>query len=517
MTQNFLLNFSIRDFRVKLAIIVIAFSFCITVNFLNISYIKNHYTGDHINTKSLVHEGTVHSVDNAWYLTPAINLITTGVYAQDPSNPLTFFRRTPGYPLFYGMHYYLLGEQQAHQVIGYIQSLIFAISSLLLGLGVFYLSRNNLLAVATSLLYGLCPFACGYTFFTITEAIHPAFNIFAFFFLGRYCNYQKPRDAFMCGLFLAITAMIRPTNILFGIPIALSIAPPFFKQPSLNSLKPFLLVFAGLVLIIGPWTVRNYILSNEFVPLEKFSHESPMGMGRSQTYMSRWWMCFGNPHPESLVFAMIEGSKQEEHEKYNNIDSFINELPSYAFSGSSKQDVKHALVAMQDCYETKNKLQGSPIKTLSPNDREASCEFTCKEEFEKLINNYKISNPFRYYIVSPYITRGKEFIFQSFSSMYGSLNPQNQEFSLIQKICKASMYVLNVSLFLSLMGSLFVKKNTKLRVISISFILVYIVLLVNIVHIETRYLLGAYPFLYILLSLCMIETLSWIGKKVSKL
>ena len=59
------------------------------------------------------------SIDNFWYLTQSRNYLDGKGLMLDPQNAYTAVRRTPGYPIFYMLHVYLLGEKSAHRVLPY--------------------------------------------------------------------------------------------------------------------------------------------------------------------------------------------------------------------------------------------------------------------------------------------------------------------------------------------------------------------------------------------------------------
>lgn len=487
-------------------IFFIALTFCLVVNYINKAYLP--VTTSSQNSKSLVYGSTIYSIDNEWYLNPAVNYIKYGIYAVDVGNDYTKVRRAPGYPVFYGLHYILFGENWAHHLIVFTQSILFALSALLLGLGVFNFTNSERVSVIAATLYAVCPFTAGYAFYTITEAVHPSLVIFTFYFLSK-CSGNKARqiDVVLTGVFFAVTVLVRPANILFAVAIiCVAFARALQEEEVKKSIRGFVVfglnVSLGFWMIVLPWVIRNYqVTRGEIVLLEKFYHESPMGMGRSQTYLSKWWMCFGNPRPESFVYSLIESNKLADSVKYNAVDRFVNNLPGYAFSGTSREQVKRVLMDFQDCYQTKRTVFKMPIRILSPREEEPKCEQHLKSEFLDLIQKFKESSPLRYYFISPYLTRGKEYFIQSFSSMYGSLNPTDRKFSMPQVIIKSIMYFINFILWLSCIFCLFSKRFYYLKTVLLVFIAATFVFYTNFAHCEARYMIAAYPFLYVLVAM----------------
>lgn len=478
-----------------------AFCNCIIINKINIIELKKvNPSNSEINTGALVNNSTIWSIDNIWYITPALNYLKHGVYAIDVNNPLTKVRRTPGYPIFLGIHFMLFGEDNAYDVIPYTQSLLYAFSVLCLWFITLILTNKESIAWIASILYAICPFTISFVFFTITEAIYPAFIVFTLYFLMLYIKSFKNYLLLLSGLFGAIAMLVRPLNILLLLII------PIIVLLHQNKQKGFLLALIYFTMGVGivelPWLFRNYKVTNgEIIPLEEFYDEPTMGMGRSQNYFDKWEKCFANPNSIVMVNTMIKDNKLPDSLKYVHIDNYLNGLPNYAFSGYDKEQAKHVLINMQNCYRDKELAWGTSLKAINRIDPELECDLNVQYQFADLINKFKRSNFFHYYIVAPYIIRGKISIFNSFSYSYISLNPPNNNLSLSQKIIKTVLYCLNVSLILSLISMLFSNIERLNKVILIGFPLLIFIFIVNFMHIEVRYFLGAYPFFAISLAI----------------
>jgi hypothetical protein len=198
----------------------------------------------------------------------------------------------------------LFGEKYAHRIIPYSQSFLFALSALALALSVFNFTRSGKKAFLTGVIYGCNPFTSGFAYYTITEAIHPAFVIFGLYFLSKFLLVNFNKNGFIAGLFFAIACLIRPLN---GLALAAGIAMLFFgtSDSYFNKGKRILVVCFGFLVLLLPWTIRNYIVTRgEIVMLEKIYHEDPMYMGKKQTYLSKWWMCWGNPKQEAFIDSL---------------------------------------------------------------------------------------------------------------------------------------------------------------------------------------------------------------------
>lgn len=90
-------------------VLVVAFS----LNMLNVSCIwKQTDTGNEFLNKNLVYNQTIFSIDNSWYLPQIHNFLAGKGFTCDTTDPRQAVRRTPVYPMFYGIHYLLFGEKK---------------------------------------------------------------------------------------------------------------------------------------------------------------------------------------------------------------------------------------------------------------------------------------------------------------------------------------------------------------------------------------------------------------------
>ena len=483
---------------------------CISYNEINKYFVKKNNPANELrNTKSVVYGSTIWSIDNFWYLTQPKNFLEGKGFLLDPQNPYTAVRRTPGYSIWYMIHILLFGEKYAHKIIPYTQSFLFALSALALALSVFNFTDCGKKAFLSGIIYGGIPFTSGFVYYTITEAIHPAFVIFGLYFLSKALLVNFNKNGFIAGLFFAIACLIRPLN---GLALAAGIATLFFGTSGsyYNKFKKILVVSFGFLVLVLPWTIRNYLVTKgEIVILEKIYHEDPMNMGKKQTYLSKWWMCWGNPKQEAFIDSLKNeiATRQEGY-----ISRFLAGLPEYAVRGFKNNELSRVLHEYKDCMrsEMSSGMYGIYYK---PADTLPACEEKMKNEFVNLVRQYKQNAPFRYYIVSPLLIRGKEFFLTSFSSMYGSLNPENRNFHIVQKVLKGLMYLLNTGLYLSFFIFLFfIKSHKQLKIFIASFVITTFLFLVYNVHIECRYLLAAYPFMAVFSALVILDILKKIRK-----
>ena len=120
-----------NQLRLRISLIILLSSLCYTffLNTINIESIKKQNPENHQqNARSLVYNSTVYSIDNYWYLSQFKNLLKHGSFTVDPNKQFYEVRRTPVYPTFYGIHYWLFGEESSFYYIRFTQALILALA-----------------------------------------------------------------------------------------------------------------------------------------------------------------------------------------------------------------------------------------------------------------------------------------------------------------------------------------------------------------------------------------------------
>lgn len=482
---------------IKISIVVFFSTLSFVINFINLKFIH----------KSLISfNSTIKSPDDSFYTPQIKNLLSGKGFTTDPNNLGMQVRRTPGYSIIYGLHYYLLGEKNAHYIIRITQCVLFGISVLLLGLSIsiFIDIKHALISI---LIYGFSPFVMGYNFYTITESIHPEFIVFTFYLLSLSIKYPEKKIFYIgTGFFSSCSFLIRPTNGIILIPILILY---YIYNHNKNSNYLFKLIShftIGLFSIWSIWIIRNFLVTNgEIILLEKY-YTAPMPYGKLQVALSKWWMCWDNPHPEEL----LNGIEFDLYKKNNmeTIDKFISSMPEYSFSGSSRNEVRKALISIQTSYKYQFD-HGLNLIIYKPNQKILLLDQIAFENFSKLEDKFKENNPLRAYFISPWLVRGKEFIFHSFSSMYHSLNTPN--LNLKQKGIKAIMYLLNLVLFIGYFFVLIINIGKyKINILIILFPLLLFTAHIYMAHIEGRYLIAAYPFF----AICTSEMFVFLYEKL---
>lgn len=478
--------------------VIVAYAFIL--NEWNINCIRNNNPKNiETNSRSLVYNSSIYSVDNIWYLPQIKNFLIGNGFTSNPSKFNYEVRRTPIYPIFYGIHYIIFGEKGSFYFIRFTQIILFALASIALLFAIFNFTRNKKIAFIATCLFAFNPTLVSYLYYTITEAVSPALVCFILYFSSRCYINNKRKNWFYLGLFFAVGSLCRPTIFFFIIPLfifGIYQNKETIKLMLTNSL--FFILGAGILFI--PNTIRNYIVTNgDIVLLEKF-YGDPMDYGMPNIELRSWISCWTNPadYSSEIVSNVMRNAItfDSNSTKEKVVENLISTLPARATIGNNKDDIKIAYASLYDYYWAVNKEANTiDLKKIETN---------CLLKMQLLKKTFIKNNPFQYYIITP-ILFFKSIIFQSNSATLAFLD--NYKTSYILKTIKTALYLFNIILFISLIGILFFfRRYTILILICSLFILINIVYITFVIkYFEVRYLIPLFPCMYILFSIFITQ------------
>lgn len=510
------INFASKKFILILAII--GFIWAISINEINLAYIKRENPNNLlINSAATMHGYTVWNIDNEWYLSQIKNILAGDGYTVDPHNPELTVRRTPIYPLFYGLHYVLFGEEYSFFVIRYTQVTIHLLAIILLGQAIFNISSNSKWAKLASILYALNPFTIPFLYTTITESLTPCFTIFIIYTFSLCYKKQSYINYFFLGLVTSLSILHRPVFTIWIPAMFLALLIINFKNKNEGSLKlnqGYLILFLllGLSTLIFPWTVRNYFSTNgDIVFLEKYYYGDPMDYGRGHLKFRDWIGSWENPanFQAETYSNEIRGAYKEGTTDISPITKrLIEKMPNSLFEINSKEDIYNALDSLNTCFAEKYEInKKNPNLTRKEQYSLFTCESVVSQNFEVLIEQYKSKAPLNYYLITP-LKIGLSLIFQSGSYPYALLNPIDKQLNPIITGIKGIMYLLQISLlFGCLLFSFYkIRDHLSFKVLSIGLVASTFCLFILVFrYAEARYLIPLYPILYAGLSFILIQ------------
>ena len=129
-------------------------------------------------------------------------------------------------------------------------------------------------------------------------------------YLFRIQEHWRSRDALMCGVLMGITALVEPTGILFFV-ASCGWLLLWSSHSRFAAVKSSILMGTACILCVLPWTIRNYLVFNAFVPVK-----SSLGVNLLQG---------NNPYANGVTFDDYYDGKYElfteqESEKLRRLD-----------------------------------------------------------------------------------------------------------------------------------------------------------------------------------------------------
>ncbi|MDB5227539.1 MAG: hypothetical protein JWN78_1732 [Bacteroidota bacterium] len=486
----------------KIAICLLIISLCYTylVNCVNIHHIKKENPQNlQNNARSLVYNSTIYSIDNYWYVNNIKNFISSGRFTVDTTKKNYEVRRTPVYPIFYGLHYMAFGEEKSYYFIRFTQAIILALATVFLFFAVFNFTQNKYISLGAALLYCLQPGVAISAYFTNSESLSSELVCFLLYSLSL-CKLQpenKKRWLFF-GFLFALGALCRPT-VIFLAPSCLFAVLYFNRWDLKKSIFSAILFCFGAAVLFLPWTIRNYFVTNgDVVLLEKY-YGDPMDYGMPNIYLRKWIACWINPadySSERISNTMRANiALNEPAAKEAVVDSLISALPPKAYIGNHKPEIRKAYLDIYEFYRVKHFAQQSNTDSI---------ETVASNNLRQLKTNFIKRSPLDYYIITP-ILFAKSVIFQSNSTSLSFVD--NYHGDCLKIFIKGILYLINVLSFLSVFFLLFyLRKYADIYWLSVLYIAcTFFVIIYILQYFENRYTVPLYPFMYTLLSVSIYE------------
>lgn len=202
--------------------------------------------------------------DGAGYDQLGWNLVQHGEFSQAEEAPFVPDNyRTPLYPAYIALHYWLLGHQPVSVLIS--QALILEVTSCL----VLFLIGKRLfgysVGVAAAILFALSPISIDYAGLLWSDTLFTVCLILGVWRVVAYFDTCRRREIFAAAVLLGVATLVHPRSIL--LPLALL---PFVLvrlrgwyggiRPRVGTrMADAAILIAVFAMVLTPWVVRNYI------------------------------------------------------------------------------------------------------------------------------------------------------------------------------------------------------------------------------------------------------------------
>lgn len=448
---------------------------------------------------ALVLNETIFTPDDEYYVSPVENYLAGKGWKRSPAvGNGDYFRRVPGYSLIYLVFAKFWGHQTAHHLIKYFQLLLFGVAVYCFSFITYWITKNQLLSIFLSLIYGVIPLFSGWLYYTMTEAITPSLMVLYVFYLVRACHQNDERKKLLnyiaASFFLGYIILTRPYTGIAGMMIASCIVYDYYLQ---KQTKSFLFLFRKAVLIgivpllmISAWTIRNYVLTSEFVPLEKAFH--PQSLDRMKPEFEGLWSfakCWGedgpvlNSYHQPLYYRAVYGDTSFIH-----IQKVLDTWPKNIVDEFGYQRLYNILKEHQRVvFEQKIYYD----KQVAMPDHYMPEQLALQEQYHELIKEYKQKHFFSYWFKTPFIYLKRMMAHSNTSNI--AYFQKNKDVNIIN-LMRYMLVLLHISIYCCLFFNLIFMKNN-LNKILFAYTPFLFVLFFTVIHreIEQRYMLPILP------------------------
>lgn len=202
--------------------------------------------------------------DLLWNDAVAWNLAQGNGFTASQSEPFVpGVLRTPGYPAFLAVVYYLFGHSYAAAFV--FQALVDSLSAMLITLiGLRLMSPR--VALTAGILYGAYPYSaffCG----VLSQDILLTLAVLVVLYLTARVELVRPRlwQWLLVGLAIGVAALVKSFMILLVlVPVLLALLAVSGVRRKIAALA---MVVIGAAVMVSPWVVRNYVVFRSFPPL----------------------------------------------------------------------------------------------------------------------------------------------------------------------------------------------------------------------------------------------------------
>lgn len=168
----------------------------------------------------------------------------------------------PGYPLFLAGIYSLFGH--SYLIVKIFQALLWSLTCLI----IYFLGKeffNQKVGFIAGIISAVYPPFILETNILYTETLFTFLLLVAILFLVKGISKINVIGCmFLSGLFFGLANLTR--SVIFYFPIFVLIFLLIFYKNKIKALKAFILLLIGIMLVMGPWMTRNFLIS-------KFSQE----------------------------------------------------------------------------------------------------------------------------------------------------------------------------------------------------------------------------------------------------
>jgi hypothetical protein len=212
-------------------------------------------------------------VDAESFLRPAENLLTSGEYIQDRSEPATAVRRLPGYGLTYLLFRAPTSPETGRRLLAAFQVALGGLSVYVLAAAAGRAFRSRTSFLVTFAVFGAQSFTSVWDTVLMTESLAASVAVGMVALLVSYLGRGRPHQAFLIGALFVALYNLRPVTAPLGVLLVVFVWCAARRHGDVagsrrRQVVAAILVSAAPLMFEGAWIARNFGRFGRLVPLE---------------------------------------------------------------------------------------------------------------------------------------------------------------------------------------------------------------------------------------------------------
>lgn len=214
------------------------------------------------NTNLALLRGDAHS-----YFEPIDNWIENGTYESHTLEAgFSKSGRAPYYGLFYGFFRLFLDRNPALDAVVILQLILKIIANVVFFKWALLVSKSERIAWIGFLISVFSAVASLHIYRIMTETVSFSFFMFGIYYFYLWKESRKNKHLIPAGIFLGYMMCIRPFMIpVIAVFIAIVMLRQMKMEPLLKRIKSYVFLFIPFVIILTPWVIRNYAVTNKLI------------------------------------------------------------------------------------------------------------------------------------------------------------------------------------------------------------------------------------------------------------
>lgn len=197
----------------------------------------------------------------------AKNIVQEKSFSIEANNPVS--HRLPLYPFYLALIYFIFG----HSLI-----LLKIFNSVLSGITCVLIYSIGKKAFGEAISKIACLLLAFYPPFIWQDMMLTSEPLFISLFIGSVFLIYYLKKPFLGGIILGLAILTRPIPILLPVFVALLVS-LFLKANFKMSMRNVFVTYIGIILIISPWTIRNYITQGGFILVSNYGGGASFYLG----------------------------------------------------------------------------------------------------------------------------------------------------------------------------------------------------------------------------------------------